>query len=54
MPNVAAMETRQMTKDGSRVAFRSWLRPKYPAAVIVTSAVTRASVPASVERRPPL
>jgi len=52
--NVATIEAKQITRDGRRVAFRRRLCPRYPAAVIVMSAATRASVPASVERSPPL
>lgn len=48
------MENTQMTSEGSRVAFKSLLMPQYPARVIVPSAKTRASVPASVESNPPL
>lgn len=48
------MDETQITKEGNRVIFKSLLSPKYPASVIVPSATTRASVPASVERSPPL
>lgn len=48
------MENMQMRSDGSRVTFKSLLSPKYPANVIVASAITRAIVPASVDSRPPL
>lgn len=36
------------------MTFKSLLVPKYPARVMVTSAITRAIVPASVDKRPPL
>lgn len=48
------MEATQMKSEGRRVAFKSLLWPKYPARVIVPSAITRAMVPASVESSPPL
>jgi hypothetical protein len=48
------MEDMQMRSEGSRVAFKSRLSPKYPAKVIVPSAITRAIVPASVDSSPPL
>lgn len=48
------IEDTQITRDGSRVTFKSLLSPKYPARVIVASAITLAIVPASVDRRPPL
>lgn len=48
------MEAMQNTSEGSRVMFKSLLSPRNPARVIVASATTRARVPASVERRPPL
>ena len=41
-----------MTREGMRVRFRSLLSPRYPINVMVVSATTLASVPASVERRP--
>jgi hypothetical protein len=44
-----------MSRDGSSVALRSAARPSSPpASVMVPSAATRASVPASVDSRPPL
>ena len=43
-----------MRNDGRRVKFRRLLSPKSPISVIVASATTLASVPASVDRRPPL
>lgn len=52
--NVAAMETTQINREGRRVIFRSLLSPKNPANVIMPSAATRANVPASVDRSPPL
>ena len=54
MQHVATMEAMQITREGSRVMFKSLLSPMNPARVIVASATTRASVPASVDRRPPL
>jgi hypothetical protein len=48
------MEDMQMRSEGSRVTFKSRLSPKYPAKVIVPSAITRAIVPASVDSSPPL
>lgn len=48
------MEVMQMNSEGSRVTFNNLLSPKYPARVIVASAITRAIVPASVESNPPL
>ena len=48
------MEAMQITSEGRSVTFKSLLSPKYPASVIVPSATTRANVPASVERSPPL
>ena len=48
------MEVMQITREGSKVMFKSLLSPKYPARVMVASATTRASVPASVESNPPL
>ena len=41
-----------MKSEGSSVTFKSLLSPKYPAKVIVASAITRAIVPASVESSP--
>lgn len=43
-----------MKSEGRRVTFKSLLIPRYPASVIVPSAITRARVPASVESSPPL
>lgn len=51
---VATMEAMQMKREGRRVIFRSLLTPMQPATVIVASAITRAIVPASVDRSPPL
>lgn len=48
------METMHMKNEGRRVTFKSILSPKYPARVMVASAITRAMVPASVDKRPPL
>jgi len=48
------MDAAQITREGSRVMFRSFPTPRYPAAVMVQSATTLARVPASVERSPPL
>jgi hypothetical protein len=48
------MEEIQMKSEGSKVAFKRLLSPKYPDNVIVPSAITRARVPASVESSPPL
>lgn len=48
------MDDTQIRSEGSKVTFKSLLSPKYPAKVIVPSAITRASVPASVESSPPL
>lgn len=48
------MEDIQMKKAGTRVVFKSLLSPQYPDNVIVPSAITLASVPASVESNPPL
>lgn len=48
------MDVMQMTREGSNVTFKSLLSPKYPASVMVPSAITRARVPASVESNPPL
>ena len=48
------MDEKQTRRAGSKVVFKSLLSPKYPAIVIVPSAITRASVPASVESNPPL
>lgn len=48
------MDVAQITRDGSRVMFRSFPTPRYPAAVMVQSATTLARVPASVESKPPL
>lgn len=44
----------QITSDGTKVKFNSLFIPQYPASVIVPSATTRASVPASVDSSPPL
>ena len=54
MQHVAIIEAMQITSEGSRVVFKSLLSPRYPAIVIVASAITRAIVPASVESSPPL
>lgn len=54
MKQVATIEDIHMKREGSKVAFRSLFSPRYPASVIVPSAMTRARVPASVESRPPL
>ena len=54
MKQVATIDIMQITSDGSRVTFKSWLSPKYPANVMVASAITLANVPASVDIRPPL
>ena len=54
MKQVAIMEDRQMKSEGTKVAFKSLLSPRYPDKVIVPSAITRAKVPASVESNPPL
>lgn len=54
MKQVATMEEIQMNNEGSSVMFSRLLRPKFPAKVIVPSAITRAKVPASVESNPPL
>lgn len=43
-----------MTSEGIRVRLRRLLSPKYPARVIVPSAITLAIVPASVDSSPPL
>lgn len=51
---VETIDMAQITSDGSSVTLRSLPMPRYPAAVIVPSANTRANVPASVERSPPL
>ena len=51
---VATIEDMQMKSEGSRVIFKSLLSLKYPAKVIVPSAITRAIVPASVDSSPPL
>lgn len=51
---VATIDIMQITSDGSKVTFKSWLSPKYPANVMVASAITLANVPASVDSRPPL
>ena len=51
---MATIEDMQMKSEGSRVIFKSLLSLKYPAKVIVPSAITRAIVPASVESSPPL
>lgn len=48
------MDPMHMTSDGRSVTFKSLLCPRYPAIVIVASAITRARVPASVDRSPPL
>lgn len=48
------MEVMQMRSEGRRVTFKSLLSPRYPAKVIVPSAITRAIVPASVDSSPPL
>lgn len=48
------MEDMHMNSAGTKVVFKSILSPKYPDSVIVPSAITRASVPASVESNPPL
>lgn len=54
MQRVAIMDDTQINSEGRRVTFKSRLSPKYPAIVIVASAITRAMVPASVESKPPL
>lgn len=51
---MAKIDVMQMTSEGSRVILRSLFSPKYPASVIVASAITRAIVPASVDNNPPL
>ena len=51
---MATIDDTQMTREGIRVTLRSLLSPKYPARVIVASAITRAIVPASVDSSPPL
>lgn len=54
MKQVATIDIMQITSEGSNVTFKSLLSPKYPASVIVPSAITRAIVPASVDNNPPL
>lgn len=54
MKKVAIMVAMHITNEGSKVIFNSSLIPQYPASVIVPSATTRASVPASVDSSPPL
>lgn len=54
MKKVATMVEMQITSEGSKVKFKSLFIPQYPANVIVPSATTRASVPASVDKSPPL
>lgn len=54
MKQVAIIEDTQMNSAGTSVAFNSLLSPKYPDSVMVPSATTLASVPASVESNPPL
>ena len=44
----------QIRREGRSVTLRSLLSPKYPASVMVPSAITRAIVPASVDSNPPL
>lgn len=48
------MEERQISNEGSKVTFKSHLSGKNPETVMVPSAMTRASVPASVDNKPPL
>ena len=51
---MAKIEDIQMRSEGTKVKFKNLVSPKNPPRVIVASAITRASVPASVESRPPL
>ena len=51
---MANIDDTQMMSEGRRVILRRLLSPKYPARVIVASAITRAIVPASVDSNPPL
>uniref|UniRef100_A0A7C9CA61 Uncharacterized protein n=1 Tax=Opuntia streptacantha TaxID=393608 RepID=A0A7C9CA61_OPUST len=48
------MEAMQMTREGIRVRLSRQLSPRNPTRVMVASATTLASVPASVESSPPL
>ena len=55
MQHMVIIEAMQIMSEGSRVVFKSLLSPeRYPATVIVASAITRTIVPASVESNPPL
>ena len=48
------MEATQKKREGTRDMLSSLLTPRLPAIVIVASAITRAIVPASVDKSPPL